>query len=140
MTFCIGLRDRGCGPSIEDWRALRDQVFSDQGARFEFGPPRKGTGGWNRRWFGDVRDALEFDDNRVGCHIFLTFADIDRPLCRLLFDLAERARLFVTVDVADEILRPPSLRSAELDWGTMEILDVDSAEALFQYFQPGRAT
>ncbi len=136
MTICISLFDRGCGPSIEDWRALRDQVLADQGARFELGPPRKGTGGWNRRWFGDVRDALQFDDNRVGCHIWLTVADIDRPLCRLLFELAERARLFVTFDFAPEVLRPPSVRSSELDWGPVRIFDIDSAEALFQHFQP----
>ena len=143
MTICITLFDRGYGPSIEDWRALRDQVLADQGARFELGPPRKGTGGWNRRWFGDVRDALEFDDNRVGCHIWLTVADSDRPLCRLLFELAERARPFVTVSVAAEVLRPPSVRSSELDWGPMRIFDIDSAGSVVSVFSAatrGRVT
>jgi hypothetical protein len=126
MSLDITLLDGGFGPSIEGWGALRDQVFSNQGALLQQGRMR----------FGDVRDALEFDGARVGCRIHLSFADIDRLLCQLLFELAERARLFILVVDAPGILRPPSLHGAEFDRGTVPILDMDSAEALFQYFQP----
>jgi hypothetical protein len=133
MTVSITLWDAGYGPSIDDWRVTCERVFSEQGARFGARPPRKGTGGRNRLWFGDARDALEFDDARVGCHIWLTSVDIDRPLCRLLFELAERARLFVLFGDAPQFLRPPSLRGLDLDRGSVPIMDMDGSEALFQF-------
>ncbi len=126
MSLDITLWDGGHGPAMERWRAIRDQVLSEQGARPERGQLQ----------FGDVRDALEFDDARVGCRIHLSFADIDRPLCRLLFELAERAQLFILIVDAPHFLRPPSLRGTAFDNGSVPIGDIDGAEALFRYLQP----
>ena len=56
MTFLIMLSDVGYGPTIEDWRAHCDRVLHDHGARVGLGLPR------DQRRFGDLRDALDFDD------------------------------------------------------------------------------
>jgi hypothetical protein len=93
-------------------------------------------GACGRMRFGDVRDVVEFGDQRVGCTVHLSLVDIDRSLCRLLFELAERARLFVLVVDAPEFLRPPSLKGCDFDRGSVPISDIDNAEALFRYFQP----
>src|SRR5947207_1657461 len=81
-------------------------------------------------------DSSQRADARAGCSAHVSGLRIDRPLCRLLLELAQRARLFLLIADAPEFLRPPSLRGCDLARGSVPISDVDSSEALFRYFKP----
>src|SRR5690242_15582142 len=100
MSLDITLWDGGHGASIETWRTIRDQVFSEMGVSFQPDVIQ----------FSDGR-AFNFSDSsqsvkaRTGCSTHVCGLRIDRALCRLLFELAERARLFILVVDAPEFLR-----------------------------------
>lgn len=136
MAVSIMLVDGGFGPSLEDWPAIRDQVLADLGARFQPDVVRFADSEVNN--FSDTSRRAK--DPRVGCHVSVSLPNIDHLLCRLLFELAERARLFIVIADQPEFLRPPSLRGADLERGGLPIGDIDSSEALFLYFQPAHGS
>jgi hypothetical protein len=130
----ITLWDGGYGPSLEGWRSIRDQILSAQGVSLKPGIIE----------FAD-RNIFNFSDAsrcsgtpRAGCSVHVSLSRIDRALCRLLFDLAERARLFILIVDEPVFLRPPSLHGADLDRGSVAISDLDSAEALLPYLVPAK--
>ena len=133
MSQDIALWDGGHGPSVEGWRTIRDQVFSDLGVSFQPDVVRFADGA-----IFNFMDRSRSADALAGCSVSVSSSDIDLSLCRLLFELAERARLFVLVVDAPEFLRTPSLRGADLDRGSVPISDLDTPEALFRYLVPQR--
>ena len=131
MSLDITLWDGGYGPSIDGWRAIRDQVFSELGVSFQPDVVRLADGG-----VFNFSDRSRTAGARVGCSVNVSSLDISRELCHLLFELAERARLFVLIVDAPEFLRPPSLLGSDPERGSVPISDLDSSEALFRYFVP----
>jgi hypothetical protein len=129
LGFTLG--DGGYERSLEDWPALRDQVFADLGASYTPHTIRLSDG-----------SVVNFSDNpqtaekrRVSCHVGVPAGQMSRAVGRLLFELAERARLFILFVDEPSILRPPSLHGADLDLDGRDIpiIDIDSGEALFLY-------
>jgi hypothetical protein len=129
MALDITLWDGGYGPSIDGWRRVCDEVFLELGVSFQPDVVRFPDGG-----------TFNFSDRSrtagVGCAVSVSSSAINRQLCHLLFELAERARLFVLVVDVPEFLRPPCLRGSDLERGSVPISDLDSSEALFRYFVP----
>lgn len=132
MSLDLTLWDGGYGPTIQDWRAIRDQVFSELAIDFKPDVIRFADG--NTYNFSDRSHRPV--DARAGCNVNVSSLRVGRPLCHLLFELAERARLFVLIADQPEFLRPPALRGLDLDRGSVPIADLESAEALFCYFVP----
>ena len=132
MALDITLWDGGQGVPAEAWRTICDQVLAELGASFRPDIVRFGDGSAFN--FSDT--TRQAKDPRAGCSVQVSGLRINRQLCRLLFELAERARLFILIVDAPQFLRPPSLHGADLDRGGTLISDIDSAEALFRYLQP----
>jgi hypothetical protein len=131
LSFILG--DGGYERSLEDWPALRDQVFADLGATFTPHIIRLSDG--NVVNFSD--DSPTANNRRVGCHVGVPAGRLSRSACQLLFELAERARLFILFADEPTILRPPSLHGADLDLDGRDIpiVDIDSGDALFLEFK-----
>jgi hypothetical protein len=131
VSVSIILCGGGYARSLEDWPAIRDQVFADLGASLVEGSVRLSDGNWFN--FSDA--SLATENPGAGCQVGTSALRINRPLCRLLFELAERTRLFILFADAPSFLRPPALHGAHLDLGGLDIpiIDIDSGEALFLY-------